>query len=76
MDQQKEKTSYIYYYLLINFAANSKKSATFLKSSNCWQYRIAQGSENLCYISTFIIFAKAIILNYFFASLDETYYID
>ena len=35
MDQQKEKTSYIYYYLLINFAANSKKSATFLKSSNC-----------------------------------------
>ena len=37
IDQQKEKTSYIYYYLLINFAANSKKSATFLKSSNCWQ---------------------------------------
>ena len=35
MNQQKEKTSYIYYYLLINFAANSKKSATFLKSSNC-----------------------------------------
>ena len=37
MNQQKEKTSYIYY-LLINFAANSKKSATFLKLSNCWQY--------------------------------------
>ena len=35
MDQQKEKTSYIYYCLLINFAANSKKSATFLKLSNC-----------------------------------------
>ena len=30
MNQQKEKTSYIYYYLLINFAANSKKSATFV----------------------------------------------
>ena len=41
MDQQKEKTSYIYYCLLINFAANSKKSATFLKLSNCWQYILA-----------------------------------
>ena len=41
MNQQKEKTSYIYYCLLINFAANSKKSATFLKSSNCWQYILA-----------------------------------
>ena len=30
MNQQKEKTNY--YCLLINFAANSKKSATFLKS--------------------------------------------
>ncbi len=28
-------------YLLINFAANSKKSATFLKLSNCWQYILA-----------------------------------
>ena len=36
MNQQKEKTSY--YCLLINFAANSKKSATFLKLSYCWQY--------------------------------------
>ena len=41
MDQQKEKTSYIYYCLLINFAANSKKSATVLKLSNCWQYILA-----------------------------------
>ena len=32
---RKTKTSNIYCYLLINFAANSKKSATFLKSSNC-----------------------------------------
>ena len=28
-------------HLLINFAANSKKSATFLKLSNCWQYILA-----------------------------------
>lgn len=55
MNQQKEKTSYIYYYLLINFAANSKKSATFLKLSNCWQYILAQGSGNLMRISTFIM---------------------
>ena len=41
MNQQKEKTSYIYYCLLINFAANSKKSATFLKLSNCRQYILA-----------------------------------
>ena len=34
---RKTKTSNIYCYLLINFAANSKKSATFLKFSNCWQ---------------------------------------
>jgi hypothetical protein len=58
MNQQKEKTSYIYYCLLINFAANSKKSATFLKLSNCWQYILAQGSGNLVRISTFIILAK------------------
>ena len=32
---RKTKTSNIYCYLLINFAANSKKSATFLKFSNC-----------------------------------------
>ena len=35
--QRKTKTSNIYCYLLINFAANSKKSATVLKLSNCWQ---------------------------------------
>ena len=38
MNQRKAKNSLICYYLLINFAANSKKSATFLKLSNCWQY--------------------------------------
>ena len=59
MDQQKEKTSYIYYCLLINFAANSRKSATFVKSSNCWQYILAKGSGNLLRISAFIILAKA-----------------
>ena len=38
---RKTKTSNIYCYLLINFAANSKKSATVLKSSKCWQYILA-----------------------------------
>ena len=33
--------NYTLHYLLINFAANSKKSAIFLKSSNCWQYILA-----------------------------------
>ena len=39
------------FYLLIIFAANSKKSATFLKLSNCWQCILAQGSGNLLSIS-------------------------
>ena len=36
------------HYLLIIFAANSKKSATFLKLSNCWQCILAKVRETYC----------------------------